>query len=377
MRTLFATALSFVTPVAAQALVTMTDSGTVFNYTSYAAATNSVAGLGNFRTAGAASTDQVYQNWWYYCVQGDLTGSAFNTSNTQATATPSADGRSAVLQWIDVDARGFAATLEHTVYATSATTGVSTQAMTLTNSSAGPLTMMVYCYADCDVAGTAGADVSVAVPGGIKVTDNTTMQELYFMAEGGALSESLAYVTLRNNILGQAFYQPTGTLTFGPGDWTGVHAWNVTLQPSQSITLRALISTAPVASPRVAATSTFGTAKAGTNGTSSWGTARPFSSSTLNLRLDGGFTGSAPVLFLGTPVPSGLAVPPFGTLYVNVLATVSMPPFGTGPGFSSTLPLPIPALVGGAVSAQAFWLDPAASASLAHSDGLTLQFGSF
>jgi hypothetical protein len=369
-----AAAMLAVVPLASQSLVTLTDANASFAYTSYATTPTSLAGLVNFSSAG---TDHAYQNWWYYSVQGDTTGTAFNTAGGQMTVLPSGDGRSATFQWGNVDNRGFAAVLEHCVYSTGTTTGVSTQAMTLTNGGANPVTMMVYCYLDCDVSATAGGDTSVATPGGIKVTDGTSLQDVYFLADAPTASESSTFATLRGNILNSGFYQPTGNVAFGPGDWTGAHAWNITLAPSASITLRALMSTAPTASNGAAGASTFGAAKAGTNGLSGWALNRPFSNSTYALTLNNGFTGSAPVVFLGTPVPSGLPVPPFGTLYVNVLATVNMPAFGAGPNFSSTLPLPIPGLVGGALSLQAFWLDPGASASLAHSDALTLQFGSY
>lgn len=364
-------------PLASQSLVTLTDANAVFAYTSYATTPTSVAGLVDFRTTGTGGVDHAYQNWWYYSVQGDTTGTAFNTSGGQMTVTPAADGRSAVMQWGNVDNRNFSAVLEHCVYSTGATTGVSTQAMTLTNGGPNPLNMMVYCYVDCDVSATAGLDSSVADPNGIKITDTTTLQDVYFLADSPTLSESTGFATLRGNILNSGFYQPTGNVAFGPGDWTGAHAWNITLAPNASVTMRALLSTAPVASRFAASSSSFGTAKAGTNGLSGWALGRPFSGSTYNLTLNNGFTGSAPVVFIGTPALGGLPVPPFGTLYVNLLATVNMPAFGAGPSFSSTLPLPIPALVGGSLAMQAFWLDPGASASLAHSNGLTLNFGSY
>lgn len=131
----------------------------------------------------------------------------------------------------------------------------------------------------------------------------------------------------------------------------------------------------------VASAGTFGAGKAGTNGVGSWSLGTPVRTPILGrdypMRLVNGFAGSAPIVALGTPLVSGVPFPPVGTVYVlPIFATLAMPAFDNLNVSLLRLPIPHGAnLCGLNLGAQAFWGDPGAAGSIAHSNGLDLTLG--
>ncbi len=364
----------------AQALVSIGDGNTNFSISSYPTATNSAAGLGNF---GANGVDHLYQNWWYYSVSGDTTGSAFNNSGGQLTMTPDPDGRSATLAWANVDGRNFAARLVSCVYSTSSTTGVCTQTMSITNNTGGALGINIYNYTDFDVSQTAGGDSAAQIPNGTTgqqmVTDGTTNATAYFMAEGFLGYEVAAFAGLRTNILngfnGAAYPLNNSGLPFGPGDYTGAYQWAVAIPPGATAHFRIILADGVIpVSQNVAGAVPYGVAKAGTPGFPTWSLQRPFAGSRPNLEIRNGLTGASPLLMIGAS-QLNLPFPPFGTVYVNPLLTISMPAFSAA-GLSS-IPIPVPMTRQGGAFFQAFWADPAASNGIVHTEGLTWVIGSY
>jgi hypothetical protein len=131
----------------------------------------------------------------------------------------------------------------------------------------------------------------------------------------------------------------------------------------------------------VAAAAAYGAGKSGTNGIATWDLGTPVRNPVLGrdypLRIINGFSGSSPLVFIGTPLANGIAVPPFGTLFVfPVLTTLSMPAFNANNVSSLRLPVPHgPNLCGLVLGWQAFWGDPGATGSVCHTNGLELTLG--
>ncbi len=189
-------ALAVTTSLAAQTAATITDANTTFTYSSYPTATNSAVGYCNF---AAATTDHAYQSWWYYAVQGDATGAALNTAGGQMTASLAADNRSVLLSWPNVDARGFSAQLVNCVYSTGATSGVSAQALTITNNTANALGINLYFYTDLDVAGAAGDSASqhAGWPTGNHMVQDSAGVQCWVMADGRTICNKIPCITSR------------------------------------------------------------------------------------------------------------------------------------------------------------------------------------
>ncbi|MEZ5964671.1 MAG: hypothetical protein R3F56_12555 [Planctomycetota bacterium] len=369
--------LGLAATAAAQSAVTITDGNATFSYTSYATATNSTAGFANF---AANTTDHCYQSWWYYAVSGDANGSALNNSGSQLVVTPAANGRSVDLDWANVDGRSFAANLKNTVYSTGPTTGVSTQALKITNNTGAALSITIYNYTDLDIAGSTG-DQSMQEPtwpaGNMVVQDTTTFNNVWVLGDGIGAAEAGGFATIRGLVLGAQPYVPSGNVAFGPGDFTGVLSWTATIPAGGDATFRSMLAIDQIpASQRQADAATYCTAKPGTNGLPAWTLNRPYLGSNATLEITNGLNGSAPIVFLGV-APTNIPFPPFGTVCTLPVTTLGMPAFASG---ISALPIPVPnssALGGATIDLQGLFVDPGAAGNLAHTDGMAWTFGSF
>jgi len=368
--------------LSAQSAVTITDGNCTYSYSSYPTTRTSAAGLNNFTANGA---DHMYQNWWYYYLAPDTTGSAFNTSGGQMTATVAADGRSVAFDWANVDGRNIAARLVNCVYSTGPSTGITAQCLCITNNTGGSITIYIYNYLDLDVAGSTSnvAAQDPNLPAGNHIVTNTTAnRSLYYNALNFNAYEVRAFAGLRTSILagsGGSFYQPTNTgLPFGPGDYTGCFFWCVTIPANGSAWFYELISDG-VSSPSqgLATTTNYCVAKPGTNGLPAWSLNRAFIGGTMNLQINNGLNGSPPIAALGTGQVN-IPFPPIGTICVNpIITTIGMPPFASG---TSALPLPIPGnggLAGLNLYFQGFFIDAGAAGSIAHTDGLCVTLGNY
>ena len=122
----------------------------------------------------------------------------------------------------------------------------------------------------------------------------------------------------------------------------------------------------------------YGVARPETGQVPAWGESTPVVGRETMLRIADGAPGSPPIVLLGTRLP-GIAVPPFGTLYVSPLASLLLPPFDPLTLLSSR-PLQIPhgsGLCGVELAFQGFWIDPATPGGVAHTGGMMLRLGTF
>ena len=128
----------------------------------------------------------------------------------------------------------------------------------------------------------------------------------------------------------------------------------------------------------LASATLYGAGKLGTNGTPGWSANAPRIGKDVELRISNGFAGSTPVVFYGT-AQGNLPFPP---LNITILVGPAPAPFLTMPAADATnvsslrLRLPSgPNLCGTLLTLQGFILDPGASSSLSHTEGLQWIFG--
>lgn len=366
--------------ISAQGPIFVSDGNVRFDYSVYPASTTAVTDRCAFTANGL---NHCYASWWYYALASDATGSAFNTSGNQMTAAVSADGRSAELVWLNTDNRNFSAILTNTVYSTGTSSGISAQTMTIINNTGNSLPINIYAYLDLDVNGTLGGDIGAqeaTLP-----TGNHTVQDVVTVWHTANAFNNWAvgtFPSLRGSILAGAGGAPwvpgNAGLPFGPNDYTSVFHWVVTIPPGGSQSFETMIADSAIpASQRVARTVNYCSGKAGTNGVPTWASTRGFIGSSARLRIDNGFTGSAPIVFLGTAQAS-IPFPPLGTICAIPVTTIAMPAFDGARVSSLAVPIPALRALGNVqLHFQGLFADPGALASLAHTDGMSWTLGNY
>ncbi|MEQ1634907.1 MAG: hypothetical protein ABL997_21180 [Planctomycetota bacterium] len=122
----------------------------------------------------------------------------------------------------------------------------------------------------------------------------------------------------------------------------------------------------------------FGTAKPGTYGDPTIGsTTWPAIGSTLDLWLDNAVRRQPAILFLGSPIPTGIAIPGIGTTWTTadvswfVLTSTQSSPFVGGATLSLTVP-DDPGLVNVPFAFQWAILDPLAADGIAHTAAIEM-----
>ncbi|MGD9691913.1 MAG: hypothetical protein AB7G17_03650 [Phycisphaerales bacterium] len=193
--------------------------------------TGAGGGAGANFTVDGSATDHLFQNWWWYRVGGgnrefafsNFTGQSSGAANNQTLTYNEVDGVGASLTYVLQD-QGVGAILE--------------QRMVITNmSTAGPLTIDLFNYADFDVSGSAGGDSGVMMGADrMRITDGANFAE--FQGVGANAWQATAFATLRGLLTNGVVDNLNNTgMPFGPGDWTGAFQWSsITLAPGQSFT---------------------------------------------------------------------------------------------------------------------------------------------
>lgn len=386
----------------AQTAVTINSSCTAnVSYTynaGFLPATNLVSwGSSNLRWNGAAGQDQLFANSWYYRIAGDTREHSFSRAATSGLQNPAAPivvgpkGDEGVIEWVNLDGKGLNARLTTRVYSTASAAspngGVASLCMEISNTTAAPIVLNLFHYADFDVCATAGTDNAVFVgpPRQIEVTDAACAVRCYHLGCGwtnyltapfGATSaQTLCTNAVIDNLAN------TG-IPFGPADFTNGYQWqDVTIPPGgQPVRFYAGLACdrqIPCCDP--ATVESYCVAKPGTNGIPRWGNNPLYVCGQTELKVLNGLPGSAVTVFLGGPAMPCLPVPPFGTLAINPLATTfGMPAFNAAGVSSVCLEVPWnPAFCGAQLTMQAFFGDPgAAGFPLAHTDGCKFTIGS-
>ncbi len=194
--------------------------------------------LADFRVGGAGNPDHLFQQYWWYRVQGDsqetefVNASSWSYSGNTATLTFSTPQFDAVMQFVVLGVRNGL--------------GVLTSTLTVFNTSADPLTLNLYNYADLDMNNSAGND-SADLNGVniIRVTDggNTGWRANY---EGTDAFQVASFAALRGMLTDPNADDLNNTgLPFGPGDWTGAFQWQFNISSGSAATASATITILP------------------------------------------------------------------------------------------------------------------------------------
>lgn len=191
----------------------------------------------NFRVNGAAGTDHLFQNWWWFRANDETRESAF----FNATGTVAA-GNTATTNWTFPL---FNATLQYVVADTGTNLGQVTETMVITNTSPADLRLNIYNYADFDVSGTAGSDsATLAGAGLMSITDG--IWNAQFGGAGASAYQVTSFATVRGLLANALVDNLNNTgLPFGPGDFTGAFQWTLTIPGGGTATFAERLAIVP------------------------------------------------------------------------------------------------------------------------------------
>jgi hypothetical protein len=192
----------------------------------------------DLRVGGAASTDSVFQSWWWYRVNGVHTrefclanASAWNwagNTGTQDFTTPEFTARAT---WM--------------VANLGTDTAKVTASLAITNTTASTLDIALFHYQDFDYGGTSGTDSATLVsPNTIRITDSTAPAPLttllaYYQGPGADAYKVTAWATLRGTLADTAITNLDNLgLPFASADWTGSYQFNRMIPAGQTATAR-------------------------------------------------------------------------------------------------------------------------------------------
>jgi hypothetical protein len=345
-------------------------------------------GTSNF---AANAIDHLYQHWWWLSVDGAGPACTLNDlpiGNIVADCTGLA-GRKATLRIADWDGSGkIRAVWDLWVGSSSATSGLVTSRMTLSNASVNPVTVRLFGYVDIDNSGAVG---DTATPlagwpaGNHVVTDSAQPPRAYVTARNYAHWEIGSYAALRTairNLMGTTPYTlaDANNMSPVPGDHSSAFQWDATLAPGASTTAWIAVGIDREPPCQLLANAiNYCTSKPGSNGVADWElAAQPFAGTSMPLTITNGLPGVSPIAVLGSGQTNFL-LPPIGTLCVLPIAlSFPLAPFGANRTSATLIPIPGNASVCGAMLyVQAFFPDAGAAGGIAHTDGLSLTVGSF
>lgn len=244
---ILATAVALTATLAAQAL-TVTD-GNMVATTGVLSATAQTPRSFDLK-ADALATDHGFEHWWFYRVAGDTREFALRNIGPVAGSVASFLTH-ADRDFADVDSRGLLrANLDFDVYDSGPASGVVTSRITLTNISAAPVLLDLFCYTDLDIANTSGDDV-VTGNGNVHVVTDLTGVRVEVRGPGADHSEVAAYPAIRTALGDALVTNLADTLPPFLGDYTGAFQWQArTLQPGEQRSFTVVFAV-DTAAPRV------------------------------------------------------------------------------------------------------------------------------
>jgi hypothetical protein len=365
----------FATVVATRATAqgTISDGNVVYTIHSLPPSPTSFAGTMDF---SASTTNQLYQNLWFYRLDGDAREWTFSNATQQIVQTFT--GRTAKLRWPNLDNRGIEAELALFVYSTGTTSGVLVQRMTIVNRNSTARTVNLFAYADVDACNTFTNSTLATSTNDRHVLTDTCSDTVEFVCTAHDRYEITGYSTLRTRLT-NAVVDDLGDfgLPFGPGDYTGAFQWkDRVLEPNQSLTVTvALAHNQTNVCTSSAAVETYGVAQAGSGGPTTLSSSLPFLGSDVDFELRNGAPGASPILLLGVG-RRNLPIPGIGTLWLDPLITFAMPTFDATGASAFQLPIPPrPVLCGFVCHWQAVHVDATTPSGLAHTGGLEWSIG--
>lgn len=186
---------------------------------------------------GVGTGDQVFEAGWFFRIEGDASEVFFPVPTTQNYTSPTA-----TLSWTDVGGRGFSATKTHTISSAAAGTGEVHTTMTVTNNTAGQMTLQLFHAIDFDVNGSAGTDNAILVqPNNYHRINDATLGQCEYRSPQAIATLVRPFATTTDvfGLLSDAAvtnFDNSG-FPFGPGDYTGGFQFTLVLQPAASATV--------------------------------------------------------------------------------------------------------------------------------------------
>jgi hypothetical protein len=214
-----------------------------------------------FRAEAPPSPSQMFQNWWYYRVQGDTREYPFgnyarSAGGSVASTTNQYLGNTATVQWTDTSA---AAATRFTATYISQLTDDGTNAATLAqsfqinNPNAAPLVISLFNFADIDANGQAVSDADTATGNTGAITIQDGLFRIVHSVTGSVPANAFQvaqFSGVRDFLLDGNVNNLNNTgLPFGPGDYTGAFQWDLTVPALGSVTVNSNISINPVPEP--------------------------------------------------------------------------------------------------------------------------------
>lgn len=203
--------------------------------------------------ADALAINHAFEHGWYYRVAGDAREFALrNLGGVTQAVTPT--NEHADRDFANIDGRNLLkASLDYDTYDAGPASGVVISRLTLMNRSNAPVTFDVFCYADLDIAGSAGNDTCTGSSSSHFVSDGSGVQ-VEVRALGNDLSMVGAYPSVRTLLTNTVVDNLSGAVPPFNGDYTGAFQWqNRTLQPfeQRTFTVAFAVDTAATALPLV------------------------------------------------------------------------------------------------------------------------------
>jgi hypothetical protein len=185
----------------------------------------------DFRVAGAAGPDHLFNNWWWFRMDGADTreNAFFNQVGPTVVAGNTATRNYAF--------PSFSAALTYTVTSTGGVSGFLNETLVITPLTAG--TLNIFNYADFFISGQDANDiVDVANPGFMSIRDTVTGQVMEFTGAGATAFQATPFNGARTLLTNAVVDNLNNTNTANTaGDREGAFQWTIPVAPGQVITL--------------------------------------------------------------------------------------------------------------------------------------------
>jgi hypothetical protein len=246
-------------PAAAQQGGTLTDGNATYIQGPAPTGESSAGPTGTTFRADPGAANQLFQNWWYYRVQGDTREYPFGTYTRSAGGEINGFGtfgiNEATYGWTDLTA---ASVTRFTArYLTTLTdqgqpnTAKLRQDFTIFNPGTTALNIVLFSYFDLDVNGPSAIDTDLATgnASAITVSDGGFYAVNSIFGVPADAFQVAQFSGIRDSLLNNAVDNLTNSGVPFVGNFTGAFQWNLTVPAGGSVMVNTLMTIAPVPEP--------------------------------------------------------------------------------------------------------------------------------
>lgn len=195
----------------------------------------------------AGGTDQMFQQWWWFRVNGVDSREFALSALTSKTVV----GNHMQLNY--AESEGFTANVDYTITNQAAGTLVTgTVFITNTTTTGAALDMSFFDYFDFDLSASSSTNTASLLSDNpairMKILGTTTAAE--FRAIDGVAYQAGAFSSIRTLLTDASTNNLNNTgLPFGPGDFSAANQWNFVLNPGDQIAVQTSFLVGPVPEP--------------------------------------------------------------------------------------------------------------------------------